>query len=77
MRLLGEVSSLGEVTVRIGHENPVEDLQGTSLVGSGYGHEHTAVAGIGIVGPTHMDYPTSMAAVRSVATYLGRILSES
>ena len=77
MRLLGEVSNLGEVTVRIGHENPVEDLHGTSLVGSGYGHEQTAVAGIGIVGPTHMDYPTSMAAVRSVATYLGRIVSES
>ena len=76
LRLLGEVSTGGDVTVRIGHENPIEDLQGTSLVGSGYGRDETIVAGIGVVGPTHMDYPASMAAVRSVAQYLGRILGE-
>lgn len=76
LRLLGEVSTGGDVTVRIGHENPIEDLHGTSLVGSGYGRDETIVAGLGVVGPTHMDYPASMAAVRSVAQYLGRILSE-
>ena len=34
------------------------------------------VAGLGVVGPTRMDYPTTMAAVRAVATYVSRILSE-
>lgn len=77
LRLLGEVSGGDGVTVRIGHENPVEDLHGTSLVGSGYGRDETIVAGIGVVGPTHMDYPASMTAVRSVAQYLSRILSET
>jgi heat-inducible transcriptional repressor len=77
LRLLGEVSGGDEVTVRIGHENPVEDLHGTSLVGSGYARDEMIVAGIGVVGPTHMDYPTSMTAVRSVAQYLSRILGES
>jgi heat-inducible transcriptional repressor len=77
LRLLGEVSGGDGVTVRIGHENPVEDLHATSLVGSGYGRDETIVAGIGVVGPTHMDYPASMTAVRSVAQYLSRILSET
>ncbi len=30
----------------------------------------------GIVGPTRMDYPGTMAAVRAVARYLSRILDE-
>lgn len=75
LRLLGEVS--GDVTVRIGHENPVEDLQGTSLVATGYGRGDAVVAGVGVVGPTHMDYPGTIASVRAVAQYLSRILDEN
>ena len=75
LRLLGEVS--GDVTVRIGHENPVEDLQGTSLVATGYGRGDSVVAGVGVVGPTHMDYPGTIASVRAVAQYLSRILDEN
>lgn len=74
LRLLGEVS--GDVTVRIGHENPVEDLQGTSLVATGYGRGDAVVAGVGVVGPTHMDYPGTIASVTAVAQYLSRILDE-
>ncbi len=77
LRLLGEVSAATEVTVMIGHENPVEDLQGTSLVGTGYGRGESLVAGVGVVGPTRMDYPGTMAAVRAVAEYLSRILDEN
>lgn len=75
LRLLGEVS--GQVTVRIGHENPVEHLQGTSVVSAGYGRGDSVVAGVGIIGPTHMDYPGTMAAVQAVAQYLSRILDEN
>ena len=75
LRLLGEVS--GEVSVRIGHENPVQDLQGTSVVAAGYGRGASVVAGVGVVGPTHMDYPGTMAAVHAVAQYLTRILDEN
>ena len=77
LRLLGEVSVAPEVTVMIGHENPVEDLQGTSVVATGYGRGDSVIAGVGVVGPTRMDYPGSMAAVRAVAQYLGRILDEN
>lgn len=75
LRLLGEVS--GDVTVRIGHENSVQDLQATSVVSTGYGRGDSVIAGVGVVGPTHMDYPGTIASVRAVAQYLSRILDEN
>ncbi|MBP6995435.1 MAG: heat-inducible transcriptional repressor HrcA [Phycicoccus sp.] len=76
LRLLGIASDHDEVSVRIGHENPYTGLQGTSMVTAGYGTGVDLVAGLGVVGPTRMDYPTTMAAVRAVATYVSRILAQ-
>lgn len=76
LRLLGEATISSEMSIRIGHENPVEDLQGTSVIATGYGRDDALIAGLGIVGPTHMDYPGSIAAVRAVAEYLSRILGD-
>ncbi len=76
LRLLGEAAGESDVTVRIGHENPYESLQSTSVVASGYGTAPDAWATLGIVGPTRMDYPSTMAAVRAVARYVGRFLAE-
>ena len=76
LRLLGEVAGTGDVTVRIGHENPYEPLRATSVVASGYGTHTATWANLGVVGPTRMDYPSTMAAVRAVARYVGRYLSE-
>jgi heat-inducible transcriptional repressor len=76
LRLLGEVGIGGDVTVRIGHENPYETLRATSVVASAYGSSPDAWANLGIVGPTRMDYPSTMAAVRAVARYVGRFLAE-
>ena len=64
------------VAVRIGHENPYAGLQSTSVVSTEYGTGSDLVAGIGVVGPTRMDYPTAMASVRAVAAYVSRILSQ-
>lgn len=77
MRLLGEAGIGGteRVTVRIGHENPYEDLSTTSVVTSNYSAGDEAVARLGIVGPTRMDYPGTMGAVRAVARYVGQILA--
>jgi heat-inducible transcriptional repressor len=75
LKLLGEASS-SAVTVRIGHEGPVQELASTSVVATGYGPGDEALAALGIVGPTRMDYPGTMAAVRAVARYVGRILDE-
>jgi len=77
LKLLGTVAEQGgSIAVRIGHENPYAGLQTTSMVTSGYGAGSDLVAGLGVVGPTRMDYPTTMASVRAVATYVSRILAE-
>jgi heat-inducible transcriptional repressor len=76
LKLLGEANSADAVTVRIGQENPFKELQTTSVVASGYGSHADTWATLGIVGPTRMDYPSTMASVRAVARYVGRFLSE-
>jgi heat-inducible transcriptional repressor len=77
MRLLGETGDQATVTVRIGSENDVQGLRSTSLVTTGYGTGDQSLARLGVLGPTRMDYPTAMGAVRAVARYVGQILAES
>lgn len=77
LKLIGEASSSEPLTVRIGHEGPYQELASTSVVAAGYGPGELALARLGIVGPTRMDYPGSMAAVRAVARYVSRILDEA
>ena len=77
LKLLGEATSGEMLTVRIGHEGPYQELSSTSVVATGYGPGEEAFARLGIVGPTRMDYPGSMAAVRAVARYVSRILDEA
>ena len=76
LTLLGEATSNGAVMVRIGAEGPYEELASTSVVASGYGPSTPgeALATLGVVGPTRMDYPGTMAAVRAVARYVSHIL---
>jgi heat-inducible transcriptional repressor len=73
LRLMGSMSTLADedrVAVSIGHENPYEPLRTTSVVATRYG----VSGGLGVVGPTRMDYPQAMAAVRAVAHYVAEIL---
>lgn len=77
LKLLGEANTDGMVTVRIGHEGPYQELSSTSVVATGYGPGQEAMASLGIVGPTRMDYPGTMTAVRTVARYVSRILDEA
>jgi len=78
LRLLGQLGDDPElVSVRIGSENPVTGLQSTSLVSMGYGSGAERVASLGVLGPTRMDYPTTMASVRAVARYVSEILDEN
>jgi heat-inducible transcriptional repressor len=76
LKLLGEATNPSTLTVRIGHEMPYEDLSGTSVVATGYGPGSEALATMGIVGPTRMDYPATMASVRAVARYVSNILAD-
>jgi len=77
MRLLGESDDQSSVTVKIGAENDVLGLRAASVVAAGYGSADRPLAKLGVVGPTRMDYPTAMGAVRAVARYTGQILAES
>jgi heat-inducible transcriptional repressor len=74
MRLLGESAEPSALTVRIGAET---GLTGASVVSAVYGADGHALAKLGVLGPTRMDYPSTMGAVRAVARYVGRILGES
>ena len=77
LRLI-DCAASGMVTVHIGGENPVAELHSTSLVTVGYGGGpgSAALAGMGVLGPTRMDYPGTMAAVRAVARYVGELLAD-
>ena len=74
LRLLGE--AVDEMKVKIGHEQENKKLHSTSVITTGYGPTGDAVATLGIIGPTRMDYPTSMGAVSAVARYVSRFLQE-
>jgi len=80
LRLLGETddstsSGANGLTVRIGHENAHTGLATASVVSVGYGPQGESLAKLGVVGPTRMDYPGTMSAVRAVARYVSRILA--
>ncbi|HEU4490686.1 MAG TPA: heat-inducible transcriptional repressor HrcA [Jiangellales bacterium] len=75
LRLLGEATSPSTLTVRIGHENELTGLSAASVVSVGYGPGEQALATMGVLGPTRMDYPGTMGAVRAVARYVSRILA--
>lgn len=75
IRLLGEAKDPSMLTVSIGQENFHEGLRSTSVVSADYGVGNQSLAKIGVVGPTRMDYPGTMGAVRAVARYVGQILA--
>ncbi|MGH8794071.1 MAG: heat-inducible transcriptional repressor HrcA [Stackebrandtia sp.] len=76
LKLLGEVDSGSTLHITIGEENEIAGLGGTSVVSTGYGPLGSVVGGMGVVGPTRMDYPGTIAAVRTVARYVSEILAQ-
>ncbi|GAB4083636.1 heat-inducible transcriptional repressor HrcA [Myceligenerans cantabricum] len=72
--LLTEMTSDENVAVSIGHENRLAGLTRASVVSTGYGSDGDPVALLSSIGPTRMDYPGTIAAVRAVARYLSRVL---
>lgn len=75
LKLLAAARESNEMTVRIGRENEAEEMRTTSVVSTGYGSHGMVLGGMGVVGPTRMDYPGTMAAVRAVSAYVGEILA--
>ena len=78
LKLLAAQQQAGKVTVRIGHETELasgaEQMAGTSVVSTTYGTIDTVYGGMGVLGPTRMDYPGTIASVAAVALYIGEVL---
>jgi len=74
LRLLAAQQEAGRVTVRIGHETEAEQMAGTSVVTTTYGSSGKVYGGMGVLGPTRMDYPGTIANVAAVALYIGEVL---
>ncbi len=74
LRLLAAQQEAGKVTVRIGHETEAEQMAGTSVISTTYGTPDTVYGGMGVLGPTRMDYPGTIASVAAVALYIGDVL---
>ena len=78
LKLIGSAEPDPTVTrVLIGDENEIEHLRGASVVSTGYGPGSTIVGGLGVLGPTRMDYPGTIATVSAVARYVGEILAQN
>ncbi|MFE7844977.1 heat-inducible transcriptional repressor HrcA [Microbacterium sp. NPDC057407] len=76
LRLMGEmVADEKGLSASIGRENEPFGLAEASVVASDYDATGSR-ARVGVMGPTRMDYPTNLAAVRAVARYLTRMLEE-
>lgn len=74
LKLLANVQDLGHVSVLIGEENEDDQLAQTSVVATGYGSQGETLGGLGVVGPTYMDYSGTMSKVLAVAQYVSRVL---
>ena len=84
LRLFAEDAACGlsranaGMRVSIGSENHDDALAEASVVTASYGAgTGDVVAHLGVIGPTRMDYPAAMAAVRAVARYLSRFLTDT
>ncbi|WP_433793858.1 heat-inducible transcriptional repressor HrcA [Actinoplanes sp. CA-252034] len=76
LKLIGDLEPR-TTRVLIGDENQIDNLRSASVVSSGYGPGTTIVGGLGVLGPTRMDYAGTIATVRAVARYVGDLLAQN
>ncbi len=72
--ILAETPDDGVVRVIIGQENPDDTLSPLSVVVCQYGVPHSAVGAVGVVGPTRMEYPKTMASVKFMSSAMNDLL---
>ncbi len=76
LKLLARVPDLGNVSVVIGEENEEDQLRQASVVATAYGAGRETLGGLGVVGPTYMDYSGTISKVSAVARYVSEILAD-
>ncbi len=65
-----------KVTIRIGSENPLAPIRACTLISSNYQRGSLSVGSVGVLGPTRMDYETTIGLVEAAADYLSEALSD-
>ena len=76
MRLLTEYLDGPGLTVIIGAEHPDPSLRPVSLVASTYDDGH-GIGSVGVIGPTRMRYPRTIAVVDDAARAVSRVLGNT
>ncbi|HET7560073.1 MAG TPA: heat-inducible transcriptional repressor HrcA [Limnochordia bacterium] len=72
--MLSELAD-GATHVRIGQENPLQEMAGCSLVVAGYRIGGEIVGALGVIGPTRMAYARVLCLVEATAESLGSTLT--
>ncbi len=76
LEVMADALSATDLSVRIGAENTIEEMQACAVITAPYGVEGNILGTLGVVGPTRMDYRKTIAAVYEVSSNLGRMLTE-
>lgn len=66
----------GGITVRIGKENTLDIMQKSSVITANYYVGDQVMGKLGIIGPTRMDYPRTIAKIKKISAMLNRLLYE-
>lgn len=76
LQMLRDALDTGDPAVRIGAELPLVELAACSIVAATYDGAGGAEGSLGVLGPSRMDYPQTLAAVQAVASSLEKALAE-
>ncbi|HEU4867865.1 MAG TPA: HrcA family transcriptional regulator, partial [Actinomycetota bacterium] len=75
--LMTAVTDSATVLVFIGQEVPVEQMRACTVIFAPYGAGDDRQGSVGVIGPTRMDYPHTIAAVEAVAARLSALLENA
>jgi heat-inducible transcriptional repressor len=76
LQMLRDTLAHGDPAVRIGTELPLVELAACSVVAASYETRGGSAGSLGVLGPTRMDYPKTLAAVQAVASSLEKALGQ-
>ena len=73
--IVSKISESDKVLVQIGEENTDERLKPFSVVFSQYGMSTGATGVVGVLGPTRMNYVSTICNVRYLSSYMTDLVS--
>jgi len=76
VKILDECLTGENIKVFIGHEVPVWDLEGLSVIAAPYRWGTRPLGVLGVLGPTRMDYGRALALVETTARLVSRALTD-